>query len=67
MCELISPTLKIFVATNNGNDATRIDALDVLGIPAAYVIIFPPHLASPCSLEVCSGVRDLSGLKKTEE
>ena len=61
---------QIFVVSNQGGeDETRIDAIDIYGVPVMYV---PSHTRySSQSMTEClfvlRGTRDVSGLKKVED
>ena len=59
--------LQIFVVSNQGGeDETRIDAIDIYGLPVMYVSD-KLRTANPILTWNCRGTRDVSGLKKVED
>lgn len=69
MCSLVIGDVQIFVVSNQGGeDETRIDSIDIFGMPLQYV---PPFEAADEKVFradlPCRGTRDVSGLKKVED
>lgn len=67
---VLTGDVQIFVVSNQGGeDETRIDSIDIFGMPLQYV----PPFETVCRFSVLEahlpfrGTRDVSGLKKVED
>ena len=62
---------QIFVVSNQGGeDETRIDAIDIFGMPVmcvAHVLFWPVFVWAHLSAPICRGTKNVSGLRKVED